>query len=325
MISKDKFYRNEYNKFEKEDREKFLLSIVELYPEFSFLRFEEFERFGMRINTAIYSYFGVEFVFVPGDIVILGWDSLIDGMNKESFDDISESLEEYDIDDVDSFLQKSMSPLRRVKISPMLVERNPNEIGWRIIANNSKELLAYQTEIDDFIKEPHHCLTFHKRLRITKQENELIFQIYEPINYESLLNNAALEGFSLPTEDEWEYLCGGGSRTLFRWGDSFDYDMKLRHFVSSENEAIPYSLELPNQFGLKIAYDPYKYEVVNSECFLKGGDGGGNLCGGSGMILGYLPVATYFRSEYVIEDPLDYKSDIGGDYTIYRRLKRLIK
>jgi len=38
------------------------------------------------------------------------------------------------------------------------------------------------------------------------------------------------ENFALPTEDEWEYICGGGSRTLFRWGDSFDYEMNLYHF-----------------------------------------------------------------------------------------------
>ena len=24
----------------------------------------------------------------------------------------------------------------------------------------------------------------------------------------------------LATEDEWEYLCNGGARTLFRWGDT---------------------------------------------------------------------------------------------------------
>ena len=28
---------------------------------------------------------------------------------------------------------------------------------------------------------------------------------------------------SLPTPDEWAYLCGGGCRTLFPWGDGLDY------------------------------------------------------------------------------------------------------
>ena len=31
------------------------------------------------------------------------------------------------------------------------------------------------------------------------------------------------QGFSLPTADEWAYLCGGGCRTLFPWGDGLDY------------------------------------------------------------------------------------------------------
>ncbi|WP_442872760.1 hypothetical protein [Chitinophaga sp. 212800010-3] len=26
----------------------------------------------------------------------------------------------------------------------------------------------------------------------------------------------------MPTEDEWEYLCGGGSRAFYPWGDCLD-------------------------------------------------------------------------------------------------------
>ena len=47
-----------------------------------------------------------------------------------------------------------------------------------------------------------------------------------------LLYTSGLEkqGLSLPTADEWAYLCGGGCRTLFPWGDGMDYSMHLHHF-----------------------------------------------------------------------------------------------
>ncbi len=31
----------------------------------------------------------------------------------------------------------------------------------------------------------------------------------------------------MPIVDEWAYLCGGGCRTLFPWGDGLDYSMRL--------------------------------------------------------------------------------------------------
>ena len=60
-------------------------------------------------------------------------------------------------------------------------------------------------------------------------------------------------GFSLPTADEWAYLCGGGCRTLFPWGDGLDYSMRLRWFEDmDEDENRPYDIEEPNFFGLSI-------------------------------------------------------------------------
>jgi hypothetical protein len=61
----------------------------------------------------------------------------------------------------------------------------------------------------------------------------------------------------------------------------------------------------------------------DSEYFLKGGDGGCNICGGSGMVLGYFPVSAFFRAASLSDDDLDCQSDIGGDYTFYRRIVRL--
>ena len=104
-----------------------------------------------------------------------------------------------------------------------------------------------------------------------------------------------------------EYLCGGGCRTLFPWGDDLDYNMNLLYFSKEDNDK--YDLEEPNFFGLSIAYDPYKMEVIDNKSFSKGGDGGCNICGGYGDFLGYLPCSPYFNQV------IDYEEeDLNGDF-----------
>ena len=57
--------------------------------------------------------------------------------------------------------------------------------------------------------------------------------------------------------------------------------MHLRYFEEREVDDRPYDMEEPNFFGLSIAYDPYKWEVVEADRFtVCGGDGGCNTCGG---------------------------------------------
>ena len=103
---------------------------------------------------------------------------------------------------------------------------------------------------------------------------------------------------SLPTPDEWAYLCGGGCRTLFPWGDGLDYSMHLHHFENGEDQGKPYDMEQPNFFGLSIAYDPYKRELVDGKTLTTcGGDGGCNICGGMGPLLGYLPCSPHCKPE----------------------------
>jgi hypothetical protein len=163
----------------------------------------------------------------------------------------------------------------------------------------------------------------NKTLKLQYIGGKLHVQLYEGIGYHRLLKEIRDTGFDLPTEDEWEYLCGGGARTLWRWGDSYDYDMAVPYFEIETAEA-GWNISNPNQFGLAIASDPYRYEVVSGEnVILKGGDGGENLCGGMGLTLGFLPVATYYKGYGPSDDELWYMEDIGGDYTSYRRIIRL--
>ena len=98
--------------------------------------------------------------------------------------------------------------------------------------------------------------------------------------------------FSVPTSDEWEYLCGGGGTTLFQWGDGFDFGMGLRHFPDQKG---PYTIEEPNFFGIVIASDPFLTELVSDDGPLfRGGDLGGNIITGYGPVIGYLPCSPHF-------------------------------
>ena len=119
--------------------------------------------------------------------------------------------------------------------------------------------------------------------------------------------------------DEWAYLCGGGCRTLFPWGDGLDYSMRLHWFENmDEDENRPYDMEEPNFFGLSIAYDPYMREVVQADRLTTcGGDGGCNICGGLGPFLGFLPCSPHCKPE-VQED-----NELNGDYDFYRPIIRL--
>jgi hypothetical protein len=328
VINQEKLYRQKYNVLSESERADVLRSVAEADPRFKLLRFERFERFGVMTETAVFICDGKEFVFVPGDTVTLGWDSFAEGMDEYTKSAMSHALEEFEITDIADFIDESTSPVRRVTVAPMLAECETGVIGWREVPPDSPELTPLRSEIERIRKyiAPGRDFEIHNTLRVSHIDGRTVWEVYDPISLRELIENMHASGFSLPTEDEWEYLCACGKRTLFRWGDSFDFDMKLLYFSScDEPDDAPYSLKLPNGFGLSIAYDPYKMEVVeNSEYFLKGGDGGCNICGGSGMVLGYFPVSAFLRSTSLSDDDLDYQSDIGGDYTFYRRIVRLV-
>ena len=125
--------------------------------------------------------------------------------------------------------------------------------------------------------------------------------------------------FTLPTEDEWEYLCNGGTRTLFRWGDTLSDVMTEIFQVGAVGETRENTiLEQPNMLGLFIAYDSYKNEIIDNTSYTKGGDGGCSLCGGDGAIY-VLPCYTAFYRHPVNERC----SGLLKNYFCYRRIIRL--
>lgn len=322
-----KLYKPDYDKLTSAEKQRLFNDIAAKYEGFVFKRLETFTRFGQSTETGVFVYQEREFVFVPGGTVTLGWDAFAVGMDGLTRNDLQTTLSEYGVTDLDAFLRSVMSPVREVTIGPMLAERQTSEIGWLAASLDEPEIKADQDirqALERFETDDIPCLIYHESFRLRRTASGGVeLHLYRPVSYADFKSGVAQDGFSLPTENEWEYLCGGGSRTLFRWGDSFDFDMKLKHFEAGLPEEQPYDLQLPNRFGLEIAYDPYRYEVIDDEPYLKGGDGGCYICGGSGMSLGYLPVATYFRDLGLEDDPIGYLDDVGGNYTCYRRIIRL--
>ncbi len=114
--------------------------------------------------------------------------------------------------------------------------------------------------------------------------------------------------------DEWEHLCAGGSTTLWRWGDDVPSDMlptdvspaeaawrrawaKSGGMLARPEGGFPAAFEAhrrPNAFGLSIAAIPYLSELTAAPGVTRGGDGGCTICGGAGILLGWLPLATSY-------------------------------
>ncbi|MFF3855548.1 hypothetical protein [Micromonospora sp. NPDC002575] len=104
------------------------------------------------------------------------------------------------------------------------------------------------------------------------------------------LAGLAVMGLRTTTPDEWEWACGAGAATLFRWGDrSPDDGYPCDHRTGPHREA--------NLWGLAIGQDPYRHEVTTERTIVCGGDGGSATCGGSGFFLGWLTLATAYRDE----------------------------
>ena len=135
--------------------------------------------------------------------------------------------------------------------------------------------------------------------------------------------NLQKDGFSLPNEDEWEYLAGCGARTLWRFGDEPDpSEVALPHENQPKNPK--FSLFEPNLFGLFIASDPYAVEIVSAPAYFKGGDGGCAFCGGASFFESLLPASPFYAmDEAMRQDHLDFLSGGELDSAIYRRIFRL--
>mgnify|MGYP001657607886 CR=1 FL=1 len=321
LAMNERLFRTQFNQMETTEKQALMESLAARYT-MTFLGLHTFDRWGQSCTTGVFEKDGREFVFVPGDTVTLGWDRFAVGLDQDSREELDDLFQEWEMEqDPEEMIRESMAPVRQAAIGPMLVGRELEELCWEPVTMDDPRLTAHPDwlkKFRDFAWSDLDSLTMHQSARIERTEKGFQICIYNRTDYDELLAGLEKQGLSLPTADEWAYLCGGGCRTLFPWGDGMDYSMHLHHFECPEDEDKPFDMEKPNFFGVSIAYDPYMREVVKAEQFTTcGGDGGRSICGGLGIFLGFLPCSPHCKPE-VQED-----KELNGDYDFYRPIIRV--
>ena len=321
LTMNEKLSRPQFNQMDTTEKQTLMESLAARY-DMTFLGLHTFDRWGQSCTTGIFKKDGREFVFVPGDTVTLGWEQFAEGLNQESREELEYLFREWEMEpqNPEEMIRESMAPVRQAAIGPMLVGRELEEINWEPVKLEDPRLRSeWLEDFRQFALTDRDSLTLAGRARFERDSDSWQVSLYHEVDYLDFQNRLQKQGFSLPTADEWAYLCGGGCRTLFPWGDGLDYSMRLRWFEDmDEDENRPYDMEEPNFFGLSIAYDPYMREVVQADRLTTcGGDGGCNICGGLGPFLGFLPCSPHCKPE-VQED-----KELNGDYDFYRPIIRV--
>lgn len=288
---------------------------------------EKFSMNGITNETVILEYENSEFVFVEGkNNITLGWDIEKCNIGKN----VIECFKKYYYDELDYLKEqkKDLIEYYNEKIKKAEQEEDINKI------NNLKEDMEeeinsiYPEEykdmtVDGFMDSAYsvikNCVSPLRTVNIGSMivERDSMY-LNRNMSYNELKEEINKSPFSIPTEDEWEYLCGGGTRTFFRWGDSLEKVLdEIFNIESVQNKKEDEILCAPNMFGLYINYDSYKYEIIDDENYIKSGDGGCSICGGDGIIYSAPIFSTFYRHNF------KNKIKMSEYYYSYRRIIRL--
>ena len=344
-----KLYNPQYDLLSTSDRMELLNKIGKIYN-LELICFKEFTAFGKFTYTAVYrSHDGIDFVFVPGDTVKLGLNCenkqlqdifnkenlaelvypFVDGYEDEVYSEedvlikISDTLADEEIVfNIENYIKNSFTQEGEFVIPPLLVQKEYSETCWVPIPDEKlAENKDWQQMIEKAERDSLSEVMVHNTVCLYKtDDSNWCGKLYEETTFKKLLQDIKDNRYSLPTQREWEYLAGKGCRTIFPWGNNIDFSMNLKHMEWMDNDG-DYTLEKENFFGLVIGDDPYCREIVydNDVFSYKGGDGGRNLCGGLGVVWGYLPISPYFQDREVGMG--DY---INGGYDFFRRIIRIV-
>lgn len=314
----------------------------ELPSAFVFDRVDQLSLGEQQQDVALYRNGDATFALIPGGVVTLGYDSSKNWEpTPQELESWQSSSEEYGIEGtIRDYISEVTLPPRCVEISPLLIETSAGELGWERVSVDDADVQAILREHGTRTN-----ITLNQGGATTRvrrnSEGQLTAERSISCTHAELATHLAKTGFRFPSADEWEYACGAGAQTLFRWGDHAPCDRyptdispmeaawRREWALSGGKLARPaegfasdwdYHRQ-PNAFGILIASDPYKCELVNEIGSTRGGDGGVAICGGVGYFLGWLTLATAYFEEHTCKH--DSTESIAHGYTIGRRVLSL--
>lgn len=314
--------------------------IEELGMDFQFIKTIHTSMNGVERETWLLEYEGSQFVYVAGQKnVTLGWDieqcpmgeELRNALRKEFelsyeyYQDLrTELLEEYQ----EQIMEASSSgDSKKTKELKSELEDELKDFDEEMLAKGYTSWESFMTKWTENLSQ---CLSPLRTVdigdMIVEVDSRYIEENAESLSHiVSILKNGL---FTLATEDEWEYLCNGGTRTLFRWGDFLDDNIRNDIYdagivsraltVSEDHEDEISALQQPNMLGLFISYNSYKFEIIDNIQYVKGGDGGGSLCGGDGPIYVFPCYIAFYRYEVH-----EGRYGLSKNFYSYRRIIRM--
>ncbi|MBD3352339.1 MAG: SUMF1/EgtB/PvdO family nonheme iron enzyme [Candidatus Lokiarchaeota archaeon] len=213
------------------------------------------------------------FALIPGiQNIELGQDRNILQSTDDMIEEYKQSAEEYELPDYQKFLELSLKKPYKTKIKPFIIECVAREAGLKKISDEKTERGGMMT---------------FKNGKTIRKDTTGTYEI-NTRTFAQIAKYLEETPFSLPTEEQWEYACRGGVKTLFKWGNTCPTD-------GYPIDRTTFNLHLqPNAFGLDITRNPYNWELTETGSFV-GGDGGSAICGGTGFFLGWFQLACSLK------------------------------
>ncbi|HIY58594.1 MAG TPA: hypothetical protein H9829_10465 [Candidatus Tetragenococcus pullicola] len=316
-----------------------LMYFVSPLKKVSNVEYKQFQIAGIKCTSFECLIDNEPFVLVPGNKeTILGWDLGTQGLPVTVWDQKTKSEDKkfleikrnYQLEttkDWDIFVNESTSPLRKVSIPPMLIQKKATPVGTEFIgvldaitgifkgdnekyAKVQEELNACFQQVnslEESLIKPVPRELYKKNLFYawldTNTEKYHVYS-HQECTQKSLKEKLDAEVFDLLSEDQWEYAVAAGTRKLFRWGNDIDRNQPYY------GKQVIKKIEQSNMFGLYFDFSFSHWEITNSNRLKLEKQAEVGI-----PLYDCLPLSSYYRSQKILSE----NEYLDADSFLYRK------